>query len=52
MSNEMGEDLGDEFKEVVDRLESGEDPEAIEQSMPELGGTGTGGAGADDDWFG
>jgi len=38
MSNEMGEDLGDEFGEVVDRLEAGEDPESIEQSMPDLGG--------------
>jgi len=46
MSSEMGEDLGGEFNEVVDRLEAGEDPEAIEKSMPELGG-----AAADDDWF-
>ncbi|MBK8902723.1 MAG: zinc ribbon domain-containing protein [Anaerolineaceae bacterium] len=38
MGNEMGEDLGDEFDEVVDRLEKGESPEAIEQSMPDLGG--------------
>lgn len=36
MSSEMGEDLGDEFDEVVGRLESGESPEAIEESMPEL----------------
>jgi hypothetical protein len=36
MSSEMGEDLGDEFGEVVDRLESGESPESIEHSMPEL----------------
>ena len=48
MSSEMGEDLGDEFREVVDRLEAGEDPESIEASMPELGE----GGGADDDWFG
>ncbi len=48
MSSEMGEDLGSEFDEVVDRLEAGENPEAIEESMPELGGAG----GADDDWFG
>lgn len=45
MSKEMGEDLGHEFDEVVDRLEAGEDPEAIEQS---LGGGNTN----DDDWFG
>ena len=37
MSSEMGEDMGDEFNEVVDRLEKGEDPESIEQSMPDLG---------------
>lgn len=51
MSSEMGEDLGPEFSEVVDRLEAGEDPESIEQSMPELGAAGAGG-GADDDWYG
>lgn len=38
MSREMGEDMGDEFNEVVGRLESGESPEAIEASMPDLGG--------------
>lgn len=37
MSNEMGEDMGDEFEEVVDRLEKGESPESIEASMPDLG---------------
>jgi len=37
MSQEMGEDLGDEFNEVVDRLEKGESPESIEQSIPDLG---------------
>lgn len=36
MADETGEDLGAEFGEVVSRLEKGEDPEAIEQSMPEL----------------
>jgi putative FmdB family regulatory protein len=50
MSGEMGEDLGPEFNEVVDRLEAGEDPESIEQSMPDLAGAG-GGGGADDDWY-
>ena len=49
MGSEMDEDLGDDFNEVVDRLEAGEDPESIEKSMPELGGAGAGGA--DDDWF-
>lgn len=37
MSDEMGEDMGDEFSEVVDRLEKGESPESIEESMPDLG---------------
>ena len=49
MGSEMGEDLGPEFGEVVNRLESGEDPEAIEQSMPELGGAGDTGQGGEDD---
>jgi putative FmdB family regulatory protein len=47
MSNEMGEDLGPEFKEVVDRLESGQDPEEIEKSLPDLGGE-MGGLGSED----
>ena len=37
MSQDMGEDLGDEFNEVVERLEKGEPPESIEESMPDLG---------------
>jgi hypothetical protein len=37
MSSEMGEDMGDEFNEVVDRLEKGESPDSIEKSMPDLG---------------
>lgn len=36
MSREMGEDLGDEFEEVVDRLEKGQSPEEIEEALPEL----------------
>jgi putative FmdB family regulatory protein len=48
MSKEMGEDLGDDFSEVVDRLESGESPEAIEQSMPELADSAGSGLGGDD----
>jgi len=36
MSQEMGEDLGEEFGEVVDRLERGQSPEEIEKAMPEL----------------
>lgn len=33
LGGEMGEDLGPEFNEMVDRLEAGEDPEEIEKSM-------------------
>ena len=44
MGSELGEDMPGEFDEVVDRLEAGEDPEAIEESMPDLGG----GEGEDD----
>lgn len=38
MGEEMGEELPPEFDEVADRLEAGESPEEIEESMPELGG--------------
>ena len=50
MGSEMGEDLPPEFNEITDRLEAGEDPESIEQSMPELGEGGAGMAGGDDDY--
>ena len=33
MGSEMGEDMGPEFDEMIGRLESGEDPEAIESDM-------------------
>jgi len=36
MGNEAGEDMPPEFGEVIDRLESGQDPEEIEQAMPDL----------------
>jgi putative FmdB family regulatory protein len=49
MAGETGEDLGPEFEEVIGRLEAGEDPESIEESMPELAGEGGGmGMGGDD----
>ncbi len=35
MSSELGEDAGPEFNEMVDRLEAGESPESIEQSLGE-----------------
>jgi putative FmdB family regulatory protein len=44
MASETGEDLGADFEEVIGRLEAGEDPEAIEKSMPDLAA----GAGGDD----
>lgn len=40
MGSEMGEEMPTEFDEVVDRLESGESPEEIEKTMPDLGGDG------------
>ncbi|MGC8825700.1 MAG: FmdB family zinc ribbon protein [Anaerolineae bacterium] len=40
MSSELGEDLGPELDEVIDRLEAGQSPEEIEQAMPELGAGG------------
>ncbi|RLC66241.1 MAG: hypothetical protein DRI48_05130, partial [Chloroflexi bacterium] len=50
MSQEVGEDLGPEFDEVVGRLEAGESPEEIEKTMPDLMGEGGEGfdAGLDD----
>jgi putative FmdB family regulatory protein len=48
MSREAGEDLGGEFDEVVDRLESGQSPDEIEKSMPELGEESAGLGGLDD----
>ena len=37
MSTEMGEDMGSEFDEVIDRLESGQSPDEIEEAIPDLG---------------
>jgi putative FmdB family regulatory protein len=37
MGQETGEDLGPEFGEVCDRLESGQSPEEIEKDLPGLG---------------
>ncbi len=38
MSQELGEDMGPEFSEVVNRLEAGQSPDEIEASMPDLPG--------------
>lgn len=49
MGGEMGEDLPPEYGEMVDRLEAGESPQSIEQSMGDsLGGMDAGG-GFDDE---
>jgi hypothetical protein len=52
MVNEMGDEAGDmgpEFDEVIDRLESGQEPEQIEKEVPALMGEGgdAGGFGGD-----
>lgn len=36
MGDELGEDAGPEFEEVVSRLEKGQDPEQIEKELPEI----------------
>jgi len=50
MSNEMGEEIGPEFNEVVDRLEAGQSPEDIEKEIPDLG-EGMGGSYGEDTDF-
>ena len=42
MGAELGEDLGPEFHEVVNRLEAGQSPEDIEAALPDLGEAGGG----------
>ncbi len=51
MSDEVGEDMGPEFDEVINRLEKGQSPEEIERELPELGmgEEGTASAGDFDD---
>jgi putative FmdB family regulatory protein len=52
MSAETGEPMPPEFDEVIDRLEAGQSPEEIEESMPDLaedlGSDDFGGGGFDD----
>ncbi|MBI4595982.1 MAG: zinc ribbon domain-containing protein [Candidatus Tectomicrobia bacterium] len=57
MGKETGEELGPEFYEMADRLESGENPEEIERSlggtddeMPGMGGMGGLGGGPSTDY--
>lgn len=47
MSQELGEDMGPEFDEVIGRLESGQSPQEIEADLPDLGESA--GTGAVDD---
>jgi putative FmdB family regulatory protein len=47
MGSEMGEDLGPEYDEVLDRLESGQSPDEIESAMPDLDAEGGGMGGPD-----
>ena len=47
MSQETGEEMGPEFDDAVDRLEAGESPDEVENSIPALGGDG----GSDADAF-
>jgi putative FmdB family regulatory protein len=37
MAGEVGEDMGDEFHEAIDRMEAGQSFEEIEEAMPDLG---------------
>ena len=50
MGSELGEEMPPEFDEVIDRLEAGQSPEEIEESMPDLaeGPSGGGGMGGND----
>lgn len=48
MSSEMGEDMGSEFDEVIERLEKGQSPEEIERDLPDLAGGGDDFGGMDD----
>ncbi len=41
MSGEMGEDMGPEFDEVINRLEAGQSPEEIEKAIPDFGEPGS-----------
>jgi putative FmdB family regulatory protein len=48
MSDEVGEEMPSEFGEVMDRLESGQSPEEIEEAMPDLAQDMDMGGGIDD----
>jgi putative FmdB family regulatory protein len=43
MSDELGEPMDDEMSTMIDRLEAGESPDSIEESLPDLPGDVDGG---------
>jgi putative FmdB family regulatory protein len=49
MQSEMGEDMGGEFNEVVERLEKGQSPDEIDQAFPDLGSENAAAAASDAD---
>jgi putative FmdB family regulatory protein len=48
MGGEMGEEMGPDFHEAIDRMEAGESPESIERDIPSLGGDSPAPGGMDD----
>lgn len=50
MGDQVGEEMPEEFDEVIDRLEAGQSPEEIEEAMPDLGDGMDGGMGGLDDF--
>ena len=52
MKSQVGQEVGPEFDEVVNRLESGQSPEQIEKDLPDIGNTGTDSRGAFPEDFG
>ena len=53
MSGELGEEMPDEFNEVVNRLEKGQSPDEIERDLPDLADDAMGsgmGSDLDDDF--
>jgi putative FmdB family regulatory protein len=54
MGSELGESIGPEFDEVVNRLEKGQNPDQIEKDLPDLAAgmdSSDGGGGMGDDDF-
>ena len=43
MQSELGEDMGGEFREVVDRLEKGQSADDIDSAFPDIGASDAGG---------